>query len=328
MVNTNLIMIEGIPGSGKSTTAQFISRIMSSKGYHHKWWYEEEHGHPVYIYDDYKSMQLVVAELTNGNYRDIINSALVRWKEFVTSIQSSSKIIIVDSCFFGYLTWSLFPFDVPKQDILKYIKDVEQIIKPLNPQLIYFYQTDVGAALKKICTRRGGSTEDNFIRASTHSLYGKKLGLDGFEGMVLYWQEYRRIIDEAFRGLDCSKVAIENTEGEWSLYGQKVLEFLDIQQDDDRQMDDKNYKHLVGSYFANKEGLSDSSIQIDSGYLVVDGLPQVWTRSMLIPISYNLFHVQSLPIEVRFIEDKDITMRVNGPSLLDGKVDYSFTKYR
>ncbi|WP_127529290.1 P-loop NTPase family protein [Paenibacillus kobensis] len=328
MVNTKLIMVEGIPGSGKSTTAQFISQVLNSRGYHHKWWYEEEKGHPVYIYDDYNSMQQVVDELTSGNYRDIMKKALIKWKEFVSSIQSSSEIIIVDSCLLGYLTWSLFPFDVPEQDILRYVMDVEQIITPLNPQLIYFYQEDVGAALKKICVRRGGNTEENFIRASTQSIYGQRLGLNGFEGMVSYWEEYRRITDEIFRNLHCSRISIENSEGNWSLYGEKVLDFLDIQQEHDGKKGEQNYKHLVGTYIAHQEGLSDCSIQIESEYLIIDGLPQVWTRSKLNPISYNLFHVQSLPIEVRFIEDKDLTMRVTGPTLLDGNVDYSFTKYR
>lgn len=326
MINTKLIMIEGIPGSGKSTTAQFISQIMHRKGERHKWWYEEEQEHPVYIYDDYRTMQQIVDDLTSGKYRDIINRALKRWQEFVASVQSSSEIIIVDSCLFGYLTWSLFPYNVTKQEIMKYIKDVEQIIKPLNPQLIYFYQTDVGAALKKICNRRGEDTEENFIRAATQSLYGKTLGLEGFEGMVTYWQNYRRITDEAFNYLDCSKIAIENTEGKWSLYGQNILEFLGIEQVDEGHKVQQNIKHLVGSYLANAEGTPDCSIQIESGNLIVDGLPQVWIRSKLIPLSFDVFQVQSLPLEVRFVEDESIQMYVTGPTLFGGTVDYKFTK--
>lgn len=99
MINAKLIMIEGIPGSGKSTTAQFISQIMLQKGYSHKWWYEEEQGHPVYIYDDHTTMQQIVDDLTNGKYRDIIKRALKRWQEFAAAVQASSEIIIADSSF-------------------------------------------------------------------------------------------------------------------------------------------------------------------------------------------------------------------------------------
>jgi thymidylate kinase len=319
-------MIEGIPGSGKSTTAQFVSQIMLHKGYSHKWWYEEEQGHPVYIYDDYNTMQKIVDDLSSGKYHHVINRALKRWQEFVASVQSSSDIIIVDSCLFGYLTWSLFPYNVTKLEIMQYVKDVEQIIKPLNPQLIYFYQTDVGTALKKICIRRGGDTEESFVRAATQSLYGKTLGLSGFEGMVTYWRNYRKITDEAFKGLDCPKIAIENTEEKWSLYGRQIFEFLGINQVAEGTMVQQNLQRLVGLYLAETDGIPDCSIQIESGNLIVNGLPQVWTRSKLIPLSFNVFQVQSLPFEVRFVEDGSIHMSLTGPTLLEGPVDYKFTK--
>lgn len=326
MQNTKLIMIEGIPGSGKSTIAQFISRILLHKGYVHKWWYEEEQGHPVYIYDDYKTMQKTVDYLSSGRYSEIIDMALKKWEEFVAFVQSSSDIIIVDSCLFGYLTWSLFPYNVTKQEIMQYVKDVERIIKPLNPHLIYLYQTDIGAALKKICIRRGGDTEENFVRAATQSPYGKSLDLTGFEGMVTYWKNYRSITDEAFQDLDCAKIAIDNTEEKWSFYGQKISEFLGSNQVAEGSVFQQNLHHLVGTYLAETNGIPDCSIEIEAGNLIVDGLPQVWTRSTLIPLSLNVYQVQSLPFQVRFVEDNSIKMYLTGPSLLYGPVDYKFIK--
>jgi thymidylate kinase len=160
--NTKLILIEGIPGSGKSTTAQYISSKLRHKGYLHKWWYEEEQGHPIYVFDNYDKLKVIVDDLSDGNYKKIIEMALKRWEEFVESVKRSPEIIIVDSSLFGYLTWSLFPYEVPKNEIIQYVKDVERIIKPLNPFLIYFYQEDIGAALKQICNRRGGGNREKF----------------------------------------------------------------------------------------------------------------------------------------------------------------------
>ncbi|MBP1994566.1 hypothetical protein [Paenibacillus eucommiae] len=334
MQNTKLIMVEGLPGSGKSTTAQLISHLLQRRGCSTKWWYEEEQGHPVYVYDDLKSMQKIIDELSCGNYRKVIAMALKRWTEFAASVQSSSDTIIVDSCLFGYLTWSLFPFEVPKQEIMQYVKEVERIIEPLNPYVIYFYQNDIEAALKKICTRRGGDTEKNFVRAATQSPYGKSRGLNGFEGMVAYWQDYRGITDEAFQGLICAKIAIDNSEGNWSQYGSEISRFLGIDHRDEASlvqlqlMDQQNQQHLVGDYMAETEtdGSLTCSIQFESGNLITDGLPQVWTKSKLIPKSPNVFEVQSLPFQVSFVEDDGIRMYLTGPVLLDGPVDYKFIK--
>ncbi|GIN74924.1 hypothetical protein J14TS2_53990 [Bacillus sp. J14TS2] len=327
MEATKLIMVEGIPGSGKSTTAQSISKSLDRMGYKHKWWYEEEQGHPVYVYDDNKAMQKIIDDLSSGNYQKVIALALKSWNEFVVEVQSSSDIIIVDSCLFGYLTWSLFPFEVPKQEIVQYVKDVERIIKPLNPHIIYFYQSDIGAALEKICTRRGEDTENNFVRAATQSPYGKSKGLIGFKGMVTYWQDYRSIIDQAFQDLECPKIAINNTDGNWSDYTDEIAAFLGISEEDGSAVNEQNFHHVVGTYSAELKGIKDCSLQIQSGNLIADGLPHTWKQSLLIPRSLHVFDVQSLPFQVRFVnEDNRLRMYLTGPALLTGPVNYVFTK--
>jgi adenylate kinase family enzyme len=67
-------MIEGIPGSGKSTTAQLIANALLCKGVDHKWWYEEEKGHPVYIYDDYNDIQFIIDDLSSGEFERSISA--------------------------------------------------------------------------------------------------------------------------------------------------------------------------------------------------------------------------------------------------------------
>jgi hypothetical protein len=126
-------------------------------------------------------------------------------------VQSSNEIVIVDSCLFGYLTWTLFPYGVPNPIIKEYVKAVERIIAPLHPFLIYLYQTDLGAALAKICNRRGVEKEHNFVRAATQSIYGKSKGLVGFAGMVAYWKSRDRGTSRLFHS-----IRIWQTDRRWS----------------------------------------------------------------------------------------------------------------
>lgn len=203
MIECKLIFLEGIPGSAKSTTAQFISHNLSESNIPHKWWYEEEKGHPVYAYDNYESMIQVVDDLSNGNYREVISMALGRWEEFSISVQSSNETIIVDSCLFGYLTWSLFPNNVPNQEIIDYVLEVERIIRKCNPCLIYFYQNDVSEALKKICDRRSGNTESVYERNEepiSHQYLQRFVGKYTAESEVridcsLYYEDGKLIAD-------------------------------------------------------------------------------------------------------------------------------------
>jgi len=118
MKDTKLILIEGISGSGKSTLAQFLTRAFTNQGIPCQWWYEEEKRHPLYIFNDQQSLQNVVEALSSGRYQQIIESVLEQWQIFSQEAQSSEKVIIIDGSLFGYLTWSLFPLDIPNAEAL------------------------------------------------------------------------------------------------------------------------------------------------------------------------------------------------------------------
>lgn len=320
-------MIEGIPGSGKSTMAQSISRTLKRQGIDHKWWYEEEKGHPVYIYDDYNSMGDIIQQLNDGNYQLIIQKALDQWKEFSRIIQASNEIVIVDGCLYGYLTWTLFPYNVPQCEILAYVEEVIQIISICNPSLIYIYQSNISAALQKICTRRGGDTKDRFIRSAAESIYGKANSLSGFDGMVAYWEAYRNITDEAYTQFPYRKMALDNTDGDWSKYNRGVHNFLNLT-NVDRHETMQNQGRFFGRYVGEMGEVC--TVVEEEGRLLVDGLPHAWTR---VPIlnTFNLtFDVESLPFQITFESDLSTgqIMRffVHGSELLEGPVNGVFRR--
>jgi hypothetical protein len=51
--------------------------------------------------------------------------------------------------------------------------------------------------------------------------------LQGFEGLVRLYQDYRALCDELFARLELPKLTIRN-EGDWPAYYQRILEFLQV----------------------------------------------------------------------------------------------------
>jgi thymidylate kinase len=317
---TNLILIEGLPGSGKSTTAQFVSNCISDSGIENKWWYEEEEGHPIYLFNDKKSMRNTVDELSRGSYKEIIKHALEQWKAFAQMVQNTQKVIVVDSTFFGYLTWTLFPMDVPIKEIRSYLIDVEEIIKPCNPALIYLYQDNIGTSLKKICERRGGNTADRFIRNATESTYGKRKKLIGFDGMVSFWTDYRDFTDQIFAQIKIDKLAIENSASKWEEYMDQITSFLDLPVPVKVDAYMESMDCFVGIYSNSKE---TCQIYRDGDDLYLNGISRIWPKSRLIPSGRTKFVIESLPINVQFTLNR---IFISGPRLFDGEVNLTLTK--
>lgn len=327
---TALILLEGLPGSGKSTLAHFLIRRLTEQGIAAKWWYEEEIGHPLYIFHDAASMQQVLDNLAAGNYRQVITAALAKWRQLSQALQTSDTVVILDSCLFGYLTWTLFPYDAPQQDIHAYLAEVARIIHDNDPCLVYLYQDDVTAALRKICARRGGGTADRLIRNATESAYGKHHGLQGFSGMASLWRDYRAVTDDAFARITIPKLAIENSAGDWVSYQRTVLQFLGLP---DAAFIDSPVQHanrFAGEYYAQMDDAEASCIVLcENGELLLDRLPLVWPRNRLVPIAQNAFAVESLPFTVLFEEDAPgevVRMIVTGSALFSGTVDNIFRK--
>ena len=330
MRNTKLILIEGIPGSGKSTLAQFVTHALTDAEIACRWWYEEEKGHPLYVFHDKASLQETIDALTTGQYRQIIEAALVKWEKFSKKLQSSEIVAVLDGCLFGYLTWSLFPLGVPADEIHSYLSQVEQILHPLHPCLLYLYQQDVAHALEKICERRGGDTRSRFIAGATQSSYGKQRQLQGFDGMVTYWMDFRDLIETAFSLFDASKLTLENSAGNWLTYERNVLAFFGLPLWEKEIVVPSELERFVGAYSVEEdEGQHTCLVLLEENCLIVDGIPQVWPRTRLIPESRYRFAVESLPFQITFEKDANeiVTgMRVTGPELLFGTVDRLFVR--
>ncbi len=330
MRNIKLILIEGIPGSGKSTLAQFITHSLTHHSIPCQWWYEEEKDHPLYVFHDQTSQQHVIDALSNGRYHEVIDAVLEKWRLFSEKLQSSETVVILDGCLFGYLTWSLFPLHIPAVEIQTYLSQVEQIIRPTHPCLIYLYQQNLAHALEKICERRGGETQPRFVARATQSSYGRQRGLQGFDGMVRYWKDFRVFIEAAFSRFDASKLALENSTGDWARYERKVLDFLELPEQEEVAVFPSFLARFVGTYHFKEGDIQQVClVLLENEHLIVDGIPQVWPRTRLIPQRGNMFAVESLPFEATFEEDARgvvTKMRVTGPELLFGTVNRLFVR--
>jgi len=331
MINTKLILVEGIPGSGKSTLAQFIVYTLTRQGIPCRWWYEEEKNHPVYVFHDRETLERTVELLTTGKYQQVVEEATQRWESFAQALSSSGTVVVLDGCLFGYLTWSLLPLDIPPTEISDYLTRVERILAGVNPCLIYLYQQDVAVALDKIFQRRGEESRARLIAQATESAYGEHRNLGGFEGTVAFWRDFRSLIEAAYMRYNAPKLALENSAGDWPVYERDVLDFLDLDVQEDTSIFSHELERYVGTYWhEGGEGIQVScQVQLENNSLIIDGVPQVWPRTGLIPRVRTTFAVESLPFLVTFEEGaRGVIDRMNitGPELLSGTVDCIFRR--
>jgi len=330
MLDTRVIFIEGIPGSGKSTTAQFLAWHLQRAGIPAVWWYEEMRDHRLFVFHDLQTLQETVDKLFSGRHQEVVEAALARWRAFAEEHARGDAVAVFDSCLFGYMTWGLFPADVPWGEIEAYVAEVERIIAPLNPAVIYLSQQDIGRALRRIIERRGRDTEEFLVGRTTGNPYGKRLGLQGFEGLIRHWTDFRALTDGLFARCPFEKLAIENSAGDWRAYEARMLDFLGLPQLADDEPPPAGLHRFAGIYARiGQEDGEDCRVELAADGLLLEGLDIVWTRSRLLPRGGARFAVQSLPFEVTFEEADSggVTgLRLAGPGMLHGPVDRRYAR--
>jgi len=304
MLNTKLILVDGITGSGKSTTAHFIARQLEKNGIKAKWLHEIEKDHP-----------LLELEKENDESDFDFNQRILRdypkkWIDFVNKIKYDNYIYIIESYLFQNLLSTLVANDLDKQIIKSFAQQIISIANDLNPAIIHFYQKNVEQAIKENWQRRGDGWKKGFSDMENY-LYCKNRNYEGKIAIFKFFQELTNLSVELFSQLRYHKIQIENSAQNWKHYRKLVMDFLEILHVEELIYHD-SFEQYCGFY-------SGIIIHTKGNRLYAD---HFWPNLKLLPIGEDQFEIEGFPIVYKFIVDTDNSIK----SLIIAKVttDYAY----
>ena len=212
---SRIVIVEGIMGSGKSTTVLRIADRLKASGVSVLGIAEGNSPHPIRFDWDVPWADMPATQLAK--------SAAARWDAYANSAANSESITVVDGqLFHGNLT-SLFLLEADMALIRGYVHDVVAAIKPLRPLLI---QDDVDRAIRAIATERSDAWVTYQVDWKLGSPYAVRRGLAGLEGLIELYRDYRQVTDQLYADLDIPKISIENSGQEWAKYEETIVSVL------------------------------------------------------------------------------------------------------
>ena len=185
-----LLIVEGIMGSGKSTTSASLARKLRAKGCKARL-IPEDMKHPTTLTIRLKNYRKPWEELSAAEFSDLW---LARWQTFVNEANAKTVHIFDGQFFHGDIT-SLLLMDTPEDEISRTYERLCAMIAPLNPALVYLYQNDVRAALERIASLRNPRWVKRQIEWKVDSPYCERRGYTGKEGWIALYQDYRALTD-------------------------------------------------------------------------------------------------------------------------------------
>lgn len=177
-MTTNLFIVEGLPGSGKSTTAAMIAEELKKKGKKIVCVDEGAEEHPAdyadYDFPDFETERMRILE---------------KWRSFTQ--KADPDTIYVFNCIFlqNPMCETMMRFGMDGAASLGYISEILEITRPLHPVIIYIDLPDVRGTIERVIHQRGNDWLNAVIDYHVSQGYGKQNGLSGYEGYLKCLEE-------------------------------------------------------------------------------------------------------------------------------------------
>lgn len=215
-----LVIFEGIMGSGKSTSTRWFGQRLVDHGIAASIQTERQYPHPLRATDFAADWFKPWLDMTAV---DLANRRLTLWATFVESAMPSQTVHVIDGqLFHGDLT-NMFLMNMPPHDIAQNVHALADIIRPLRPLLVYYYQSDVDRAIRLTAAERGDELGVRYqVDWKLKYAYAVERGLEGLDGLSSLYCDYRILTDGLFADLTIDKLAIENSARDWDQYYARI----------------------------------------------------------------------------------------------------------
>lgn len=228
---TRLYIVEGLPCSGKSTTARFIADALKQQGKHVCFVDEGTLNHPA----DYEFHALVdgqvvpLSQYPPEELPALLPSKLYdglpweteaplmldKWRQFVR--EATPDAVYVFNCVLlqNPMCETMMRFGMAEAESAAHIRQIAEITAPMHPTVIYLHNDNVAESVRRAADERPGWL-DAVIPYHTKGAYGKSIGARGFDGYIACLTERQKREERILRTLPLRAVTLDNPHRDWT----------------------------------------------------------------------------------------------------------------
>ena len=294
-----LIVVEGAPGCGKSTTAQRLSIELSKSGFKSRFLHEDESDNPVREWYDPEKFN------SPDHYRTHTTAA---WNAFIAQVNSGDTIYVLDGCLFQTTFFGLLWHDLDEAIIRDTAYDLLNAFQRARVVLVSLYSSSIRRTLTEAYGSRYESLLIDSIVRIEKSTFCRNRKLNGIDALVRFWTELRRLADPMIQDFSGPHLALNVSKRDLNEANQVLAEYFELPPFEPGRVLEDALKKYVGAYSRNvKGGRAEFHITFEDGYLVVAGLaPFLWDAgNRLIPKREHIFYAQAWPTEAVFEVGED-----------------------
>jgi hypothetical protein len=215
MLETKLILIEGLPGAGKSISTDHLGTVLQQHGITSRWFKEDDEPHPIPCLD--------------FEIKGLTSKLVPLWLSFANIAIQEPIVTIIESRLWQNTALFMYMSECEIKDIIHLTQQVSQVLTQLSPVLLYLYQDNIEIALRRLYTTRGERWMEWALGITTEYQWFTSRGLKDFAGWVQFFEEWQQVSECLYNDWPFQKIKILNPHEDWVKAYEQMSAFLHVE---------------------------------------------------------------------------------------------------
>ena len=200
-----LILIEGMIGAGKSTTAERLAAMLTGGGGDVHVFLEFADNHPIRT----PGVDLVRtgAKAPESMYD------LGQWNALADRCTQGANTVIIESTFLQNSMMPLFVDDAPIAVVKELFAEITRRIAPAAPLLVYLRPSDVADAIRRVHADRGEPWSSRNYAFVSACPWARRRALVGERAVVELYRAWEQLVDELLPTVE--SIVVTDPQRDW-----------------------------------------------------------------------------------------------------------------
>lgn len=293
-----LILVEGVPFTGKSTLSEFLATQLNRNGIAADWVPEG------IMLQRYFPHVMAALDQKQPVAEDLIWED---WTAFVQTMTSAQTTFVVDSALSYAAVYPLLAEDCSTASILAFLQRIARACAPLWPRVIHL-TGDVERLVPASITQRGQGWQEHLVGQAEAAPYQQARGRTGVEGATLLLADEQSLMQSVLEDGGWQALTLDITAGDWRASERAILDFLEMEEIEiERPTRTRSeLEAFTGTYTAEDPERSGGPLWVvlEPETLALYG-PNM-RYGTLVAVSAARFHVQATPLDIEFTTEEEV----------------------
>ena len=298
MRDTHIILLDGLPCTGKSITTQRLALHLEKQGIDVRWFLEIDEAYPVFTAHRYHTLWTSDADLSEV-LTACDEQAEIPWKQLVADLQGTKRVLCLECAVFQNPITSLLLMGAEPADISRHVLRLFEAINPLNPALIYTYPGKPAEIIAELAGKRGDAFVNYLLDSIKRTPYGLRQNFHDRSGLARVWETLKSVTDDIFSLVPVPKLAIDTLPGQWDSYLEQIVDFLSIPPFEPFHQPPSDDLSVLAGAYSSSDSSESLTIHTDGRHLYFGTLP----KFRLIHHADMSFYIEGLPGKIAFMQN-------------------------